>query len=479
MHINDPNFEVTYSSLPGNLLSMKYTAVSTEINKKTTYTVSFQNSNLIPPGSYIKLIFPEQMSITNFDASTCKNIISGISLNSQCSVINNSVLWINNCCSSGIPSNTLISFSIQNITNPTMVFKNIGISIASLSSDNYYIDKSTLYLYFSEGDFSLITIVPSSFKVWELSTYNITLILRNSLPIDSKILITFPVDVNIEEPVLTMQGCSYIDSLSNIFKGICTLNSDLVSISILNFNTNKTIPSGTQISIKLPFIRNPRSLQITSSFSILTMTNDNLNIDKNYNPQNISMMYAAQTQNVLIIPESLIVGSLTNYEMTILPKSKIISGDMLVLTFPLEIRITSTLNIIGLNNIRYNLQYNLSNINTNNQMIIVSLEFDSSFILNNCFILSIQNLINPGSLKPSNPIILKIQDKLGYTIENYSAIINVTMKIPGILKQTQIKQVVSPQSQLISDYYVSFITQNRIKKNSKIIVNYPNQVIKY
>jgi hypothetical protein len=112
-------------------------------------------------------------------------------------------------------------------------------------------------------------------------------------------------------------------------------------------------------------------------------------------------------------------------------------------------------------------------------MIIVSLEFDSSFILNNCFILSIQNLINPGSLKPSNPITLKIQDKLGNSIENYSAIINVTMKIPGILKQTQIKQVVSPQSQLISDYYVSFITQNRIKKNSKIIVNYPNQVIKY
>ena len=448
-------------------------ANNTEINQNTSYTFNFNNNDMITSNGYLKIIFPMELIILDQPPANCFNIISGLSSLSECQV-SNQTLTIVNCCTSTIPSNTNISFSVNNVTNYNVVKKTSTIIIQSYSDDSYLIDEArNIFVNFTEGYLLEITINQSSLNTWDLSNYIITFNNKNPLPSNSSIIVTFPSEIGLEDPVTIAKTCMYSISLSNNLSGKCNLVGTN-TIILQGFNNN-ILASNTTISLTFLNLRNPRTVQVTGNFFILTITGLQENVDKSYNPLTVLCKVISKMTSVSIVPLSLINGRYTSYSINIIPKNKLVSNDILKVGVPIQVGLSQNTNITVINNLSFSPTFTINNINTNYQIISIILKFPLGFLLDQMFSFSIDNVKNPTSTKQTDSFTFNITDSNEFYIEKYYNPTILTTTIPDMLLKTVIN-VVSINTDLISDLQITMMPINQIPINGKIIIDYPSQV---
>ena len=91
------------------------------------------------------------------------------------------------------------------------------------------------------------------------------------------------------------------------------------------------------------------------------------------------------------------------------------------------------------------------------------------------FSFSIDNVKNPTSTKQTDSFTFNITDSNEFYIEKYYNPTILTTTIPDMLLKTVIN-VVSINTDLISDLQITMMPINQIPINGKIIIDYPSQV---
>jgi hypothetical protein len=463
---------VTYTATPGSFNNVSVLQGNSLINQQTQYTFSFIPTDNISAGGYIKLTFPSELTINDITQAQCTGIISGLSNTSICQ-ITNKVLTITN----GFPNifqPATISFAIDGVANYYCVKETSSFGIVSYSSDNYTIDSLNVGVTatFKEGSLINPQIIPSSFKNYDITDYNIKFTTQNSLPLNSKILISFPPQYDLD-PQKSAQ-CSIQEGNLN---GATTCNIDNQSITI-SLDNETALPSKSSINITIPAVRNNRSIKPSDTFTLLTVTSDGYNIDKNKNDLTVTNTELANIDTVTITPNDLTTGDITTYIFSLQLSTFITNTDIIKITLPqqLGISVNNNISVIGIKDLS---TAQLQNTISNNQglnTISITATLQPGKKQSSSIQFQIQNLRNPISLKPTDLFTVSITTSDLYDIEQYTQPLSVTMTTPNILKETFVKATVT-QSNSISDYIVQFMPYNTIPKGGVILVEYPLEYI--
>ena len=459
------NQNVNYKATNGIILNAKILQSTSVISLNANYTISFTTSNSVDINGKISIKIPTQLIIQDYMNSPCSGLILGLNSLALCQLSNNSLT-----ITKGFPisSYTNISFLICNITNFNSVKTTDSFEIYTLDQNNYVIDQinSGLTVNFIEGSLIAPNVNFTNDIVQQNSNYTIKFTIKNGLPINSKINISIPPEISIQNPSVSSQNCIYNDS-SSIRYGICSIINNTLTIS--NFNQNNMIYANTSINIMLPFLTNPRSLKNTSNFLITTINPSGYNIDKCF--LTVKMNTIANITSTNISSQSYTNGNITNYNITLYTKTYLISGDQLIVKLPNQMSYLQNSNTIGIINISNNLNSKI----IDNQTISISLNFIKGFLVNDSFIITIQNIRNPPSLKQTDNFGILILDSSGYGIEILVSPLYVQMTSPGYLFNSTVKPI-NQQNNKIYDYYVQISTINSIPVGGYILIQYPNNL---
>ena len=459
------NQKVNYTATNGIILNAKILQSTSIISLNANYTISFTISNPVDTNGKISIKIPNQLIIQNYMNSPCSGLIFGLNSLAMCQLSNNTLT-----ITKGFPiiSYTNISYLIGNIANFNSVQTTDSFEIFTLDQNNYIIDQinSGLSVNFIEGSLIAPNVYLTNYTVLQNSNYTISFTLKNGLPFNSKIKISIPPEISIQNQSVSSQNCIYNDS-SSIMYGICSLIYNTLTIS--NFNQNNMIYANTSIKIMIPFLTNPRSLKNTSNFSITTINPSGYNIDKGY--LTVSMNTMANIISTNITSQSYTNGNITNYNIIIYPKTYLISGDQLIVKLPNQMSYLQNTNTIGIINLSNSL---ISNI-IDNVTISISLNFTKGFLFNYSFVITIQNIRNPPSLKQTDNFGILIQDSSGYGLETLASPLYLQMTSPGYLFNCTVKPI-NQKNNNIYDYLVQISSINNIPVGGYIVIQYPNNL---
>ena len=98
-----------------------------------------------------------------------------------------------------------------------------------------------------------------------------------------------------------------------------------------------TVTSGTILSFRIGGIRNPISLQPSSSFSILTKTGENYKIDSKSTGITMTMQTPSSITNASISITSKTNGAQTDYSFMLKASSPLEDGNILYIKVPSEV----------------------------------------------------------------------------------------------------------------------------------------------
>lgn len=228
------------------------------------------------------------------------------------------------------------TFNIRYLQNPrhqeSPAFSEAVAISAGLEIEYIYF---SAFEYFDLGAVSPVNVYPSSYKANAVATeYYWIFTLTNSLPVNSRILLTFPKKDfllnNSPAPYCEVLGeISAVDKLSEI---LCTISG--TTIIITNF---AEYTGGKEISVTIYNILNPSTARLTDYFEIETYDETDKLVDANYIISKIT------------IESELAVGLLTyvdfyanpsngyaiaDYTISILPSRSIPAGSLISCIFP-------------------------------------------------------------------------------------------------------------------------------------------------
>lgn len=122
------------------------------------------------------------------------------------------------------------------------------------------------------------------------------------------------------------------------------INTSTNTITINNgFRLSSTPAVGTKFSFEIPGIRNPISLKTTTSFNITTADSSGDIIDEVSSGITVTMNQSAYMESVIITLGSYVNANTTSYEFQITPTVPVTSDDYVVIQFPPEIVIPTSL----------------------------------------------------------------------------------------------------------------------------------------
>lgn len=232
-----------------------------------------------------------------------------------------------------------IRFTVNSITMPgttaptsTYIFESAFVS----GGVDYIIDQSSYsnMLTATFGTIASATVTPTSSVANALTTYIFAFDVTHIIVRDAKIVINFPSEIILPSPATSANSCTAISGIDATL--ICTATSN--SLTVNGGYSSASRPAGTRVSFSITQVRNPVSLQPTSSFSIRTRTQDDYDIDVVTSGVLVTMAAVNSLTSVEITPESLVNGATTTLEIKIVASSPLKNGDLLRVTFPTQVK---------------------------------------------------------------------------------------------------------------------------------------------
>jgi hypothetical protein len=278
LYIYDKN--IFYTSSPAKFNEIKISPTDTVINKSNEYNIILKPVNKIFSNSFLKIEFPNEITITNYGSfNDFKFILNGENKTGSAEFkkenTNKSSFYLRNSFPSEI-SNAIITLNFKDLINFKCAEISSSFIFEIITPENYLTDKKSIdsTVTFTEGDLKNISITPSSKISSNINEYTFNFIISNKLELNSEILITFPSDiiVNSGNDELNYKCNLKISSkIINDFK--CNLHKNLISIS--NFNPAESIDENAIFTIIMFNVQNKRSLLESGLFFISTKSPNN------------------------------------------------------------------------------------------------------------------------------------------------------------------------------------------------------------
>jgi len=328
--IDTITISLTFTTSPITIGSLSI--LNSAINTVTAYTLSFTSVNTLIAGSLILITIPTETFLQVSSSCTC-------SIASTCVVYNTTSLLIT-INSIVVVASTNITTTINNILNPVTTTPSSSFAIST-----FYYNFSTpvdilsapIKVTATKVTLSGVNFSSTSVVVAATSTFTITLQIKNALPANSYIIITFPATsfLNSASPVLSLFLIA-----GTAASGLCSMSVP----STLSFKFSSCISSAltanTIITIKIGNMINPLSTKTTDSLSVSTFYN---NLEMEYMNSGITLTLTTPTtlSNLTANPVSHIVNDITTYSFAIGLSQQHYSGDRFIITFPTTLKINS------------------------------------------------------------------------------------------------------------------------------------------
>ena len=330
---------IQYVATFGEMSSGTMSATPTVIGSTSVSTISMFPNHKVTTAGAIKITFPSQITFSGTSCTLAGHVV--ISTSATCSISGQIVRITNPFTADYIPSassTSTIQFTISSIVMPgttaptgTFTYETVLVS----SSIDYVIDKST-YTNMITGTAGAITTAsatPSSFVANALTTYTFSFQAEHEIVKDAKIIIVFPAAIILPTPATSANSCTAISGISRTL--ICTATSS--TLTIISGYASTSQPAGSTVSFSITQVRNPVSMEPTSSFTISILTGDDYDIDKTSSGVTVTMTSVNEISSVAISPNSLVNAATTNLEISITASSTLKNGDLLRVTFPTQI----------------------------------------------------------------------------------------------------------------------------------------------
>ncbi|MCQ2819503.1 MAG: hypothetical protein MJ252_19750, partial [archaeon] len=296
---------------------------------------------------------------------------------------------------------------LQNYYKETSSFE-----IYTYSSDNILLQKNEndMTLKFEEGLLENFSVIPSSEVNNEICNYKIEYISPSLVPINSKIYIKFPPEIQVPSNI---SGCTL-----NNESITCEENNHSVIITV-----NKNIQENEFISINIPQIQNPRSLQPSSNFIIYTKSYDEYPIYKSKENVFVKNKIPINITYLQVEPSSDILSTSSKYKVNIrLPEMNTMNDDILYIIIPSQLKISENPKITPLEST------NISNYEFDENIIKIK----SPSLSGTTLLFQIEDLINPSISGNSDIFKIYIETKDGYKISEYNGNYSILFKEPII-----------------------------------------------
>lgn len=457
---------LNYTASPGNFPTVNLSLQSNVVSSITDYSLTFTPQNRLLPNSYIKLTFPTEIISGEKTGSFSCSLISANSeiLIASCEYIfesNRQILFIRNAFKNGYNGNIALSMKLTKIINHSCAATSGSFTIESFSDENFIIDQRNkgITVTFTEGALINPKITPTSNIIWDTNIYEFNFSITHSLQKKSIIEIIFPGDIIINKSQ-DSQNYECELKLDNIAKtGFnCNLNSQVILIT--NFCEDGTeLPTNTNFNIKIPEVQNKRNLKESDSFTINTYLTPGCKLDKNFQELKVKSTISLKIKSITVISESNLNGDTTSYEISITPGGKIITGDQIKFSIPVQLTSSSgASSILVLGN---GVQVKTQICNKESNFFKIRIEND---VVDGNIKFNILALKNHYSLKPYDKFEFSILDSTGDSLESFDNEANpiVLAQASNYLSNPKIE---SPD---FSTIIISFSTFNRIPINGVI-----------
>lgn len=149
---------------------------------------------------------------------------------------------------------------------------------------------------------------------------------------------TFPSEVPINSPAATANSIASIGNIASTL--VCAATS--TTLTITSGYPSSSLAAGSEVSFSVGQIDNPiYANHPTSSFQISTFSSTGYSIDTINSGVTVTMTSVNSFNSLAIAPESLVNGAVTNLEVTVAASSPVKDGDVLIVTFPSQVKAPS------------------------------------------------------------------------------------------------------------------------------------------
>lgn len=379
-----------------------------------------------------------------------------------------------------VPSGTANTLLIGNLTNATSQvsslfmasFTLINAPYAGLSNTVTFLTQnlvSGIYYAVDSRSVSLTSVIStivtasasfSNNSIGASSTLTVSFTSVNTLISGSIVLIIIP-------PEITLSGSA---SCSSTISSSCSLfNSTTVSIGILA----ATVPAGSNFQITIGQVSNPPTTTPTSSFTIHTYYY-NLSTPVDQLTSGLVLQAAPTTlASADLVPSSLTVAATSTYTLTFKNRNTLPAGSQIALSFPIDFSSSGGVSLVSF-------------ISSSNNIpgCTISVAGSMKFNFSNCFpsgipaqttlVLSLSNILNPTSTKPSASLQLETFYN-GYLMEYLYSGITVTMTTPAALSFAAVVPTDTTVN-AVTSYLVSLSFSQTHYSGDSVIITIPSTI---
>ena len=387
--------------------------------------------------------------------------------------------------SSYTTSSTSLEIKVGTVTNPDISGNPGTFTISTYmteSSVDYLVDSGTFStLSITTGTLTSPSTSADSLQAYKTGvTYTIGFTTQHRVVLNGIIVITFPSEIIISDSSVAVAGCQASYGGASLSAAAWTVvSSSQIKVTSL-YTSSSTTTSAGSVSIKVPGVRNSRSLAPSSSFTVTTTDSSGVSIDSLSSGFTITMTSVTELQGVSIQNTNTIKvnGAFDPYKIIVTVQTPTTAGDKVILQFPTSMTfptLSTSLSWAAGTNVA-----SISCSMTSSSYIITASisSFSSGSVTSGSqFDFTINTLGNPISLAPFTMQSVSFVDSGNYQVNSFSTATSITIQNTqaGALTSSSLSQS-STVAGATATYTFSFTPTNAIPQNANIQVVYPSTV---
>ena len=264
-------------------------------------------------------------------------------------------------------------------------------------------------------------------------------------------------------------------AVSNI-AGTAVCSATSTTLTITAGYVSSQLAAGSTVSFSVSQIDNPVSTQPSSTFQISTFSSSGYNIDTKTSGIIVTMTSVNSFNTISLALDSLINGAITNLEFTIAASSPIKDGDVLIVTFPSQVKAPSgTVTWTGTLVLSNSLTWTKTSSSPETIKLIINLDATTSISANELFKFKILSITNPSTTEPTSTFGFQLQNTNGYNINSFSGSVTMSTSVAAEL----LNPTISPSNTIASSAITivfGFKIANDFPSTGVIYLYYPSQV---
>ena len=271
----------------------------------------------------------------------------------------------------------------------------------------YNVDTGTASLSFTSVSGTLVAdpgITSDSYVTYAGSaTYTFSFDVLHSVPSGGAIYITIPSGVSIASTSLAASSALYVNTGAHI---TASATSSTIKLTMPSAHTTAMNP----LKVSFGGIRNPRTFQTSSTFTVQTQDSSGYIIDSG-TAFTITMNSMGSLDSVAASMANLTNGALTTYTLTFSTLIPIASNDIFYITFPKEIIPSSS------SSVTCTASKNLNTVSCSKSSQSLQVKLQSISTTTGNFAFTVTNIYNAYSTKSSSTFSsMYIKDSSGYSV---------------------------------------------------------------